>query len=122
MGSAPDIVVGVIDSGTDYTHPDLADNIWVNTGEIPDNGIDDDQDGYIDDVIGWNFFKNTNDPMDNEYHGTHVSGIIAARGNNEIGISGIAWNTKIAPLNAGAGNNDARAQINGRMLAYGLRS
>ena len=114
----PDIVVGVIDSGTDYTHPDLADNIWVNTGEIPDNGIDDDQDGYIDDVIGWNFFKNTNDPMDNEYHGTHVSGIIAARGNNEIGISGIAWNTKIAPLNAGAGNNEISSASVIKALAY----
>lgn len=114
----PEIVVGVIDSGIDYTHPDLADNIWVNTGEIPGNGIDDDQDGYIDDTIGWHFYKNTNDPMDNEYHGTHVSGIIAAKGNNEIGISGVAWNTKIAPLNAGAGNSEVDTISVIKALAY----
>ena len=97
-----DIVVGVIDTGIDYTHPDLVDNMWVNEGEIPDNGIDDDHDGYIDDIYGWDFYENNNDPMDIGYHGTHVSGIIAAKGNNGIGVSGVAWNTKIAALNAGS--------------------
>lgn len=111
----PNVTIAVIDSGVDYTHPDLAANIWVNSGEDlngngivdpPDfNGIDDDQNGYIDDIRGWNFCDNDNDPMD-EYngsirstgHGTHCAGIIGAVGNNGIGISGVCWNCKIMPV------------------------
>ena len=100
---SPDVVVGVIDGGVDYTHPDLAENMWVNEKEIPGNGIDDDHNGYIDDINGWNFTENTNDPMDTAKHGTHVAGIIAASGNNGIGVTGVAWNTKIAALNAALG-------------------
>ena len=103
---SPTIVVGVIDTGIDYTHPDLAANIWINPGEIPNNGIDDDGNGYVDDVMGWDFFNNDNDPMDDNGHGTHTAGTIGAVGNNGIGVAGVAWNVKLMPLKfLGAGGS-----------------
>ncbi|MGI6524111.1 MAG: S8 family peptidase [Bdellovibrionota bacterium] len=90
-----DMIVAVIDTGIDYTHPDLAANIWVNNGEIPGNGIDDDGNGYIDDVYGMSTIGAKGDPMDANGHGTHVAGVIGASGNNGIGISGINWNIKL---------------------------
>jgi len=92
------IVVGVIDTGIDYDHPDLEDNIWTNWGEIPNNGIDDDNNGYIDDIHGWDFCNNDNDPMDDNGHGTHVAGIIGGSSNNGVGVSGIAWDVRIMAL------------------------
>ena len=92
------IVVGVIDTGIDYLHPDLTANIWTNWDEISGNGIDDDNNGYIDDIHGWDFYNNDNNPMDDNGHGTHVSGIIGAVGNNGIGIAGVAWNVKLMAL------------------------
>ncbi len=85
------IVVAVIDSGIDYTHPDLAANVWVNLAD-PVNGVDDDRNGYVDDIRGWNFANNNNIKADDasSYHGTHVSGTIGAVGNNGLGISGQA--------------------------------
>ncbi|RMD94062.1 MAG: hypothetical protein D6814_14900, partial [Calditrichaeota bacterium] len=104
-----DIVIGIIDTGVDWQHEDLAANIWTNPGEIPNNGIDDDQNGYIDDVRGWDFFNHDNDPMDDNGHGTHVAGIIAAQGNNGIGVSGVCWSARIMPLkfldNSGSGTS-----------------
>jgi len=90
-----EVVVAVIDSGVDYTHEDLKDNLWRNSYEIPFNGVDDDGNGYIDDIFGINAIEDNGDPMDEDGHGTHVAGIIGAIGNNGKGIVGVNWKVKI---------------------------
>jgi len=95
---APSIIIAVIDTGIDYNHEDLSSNIWTNPGEIPDNGIDDDGNGFIDDVCGWDFVNGDNDPMDDNSHGTHCSGTIAAAGNNGTGVVGVNWSARIMPV------------------------
>lgn len=90
------VVLGIIDTGVDYTHSDLAKSMWVNSQEVPANGIDDDRNGYIDDVYGINAITRTGNPMDDNIHGSHVAGIIAAQQNNGRGISGVAPNVAIA--------------------------
>ncbi len=92
------VVLGVIDTGVDYTHADLTNNIWINPGEIPGNGIDDDLNGYVDDVQGWDFAGRDNNPADEAGHGTSVAGIIAAEGNNGLGVSGVNWDAQVMPL------------------------
>ena len=104
------VIVAIIDTGVDYLHPDLADHMWTNPNEIPDNGIDDDGNGYIDDIYGWDFYNDdasvchylatedggyTAHPDDNDNHGTHIAGIIAATANNGIGIAGVASNVNV---------------------------
>ena len=90
------IVIGVIDTGVDYNHEDLAANMWVNPGEIADNGIDDDANGYVDDIYGIDTVNADSDPMDDQSHGTHVAGTIGAVGNNGIGVVGVNHDVSIA--------------------------
>jgi subtilisin family serine protease len=99
--------IAVLDTGIDKTHPEFADNIWTNPREIAGDGIDNDANGYIDDTNGWDFTYTSpgtlrgngdNNPADGHGHGTHVSGIIAAQGNNAIGVTGICWDAAIVPL------------------------
>src|SRR5256714_4555540 len=114
-----DVVVGVIDGGVDINHEDLRDNIWKNLGEVPGNGIDDDGDGLVDDVRGWDFVHNDNTVFDDEHgddHGTHVAGIIGARGNNGIGVAGVCWNVSILPIKALGPDGGAISDI---VSAYG---
>jgi len=105
-----DVIVAVIDSGTDLDHEDLVDAIWTNTAEIPGNSIDDDGNGYVDDTIGWDFAQDDNDPDNvnaDNLHGTHVAGIIGAVSNNSIGVAGGTWGCPLMILkvfpNAGGG-------------------
>jgi subtilisin family serine protease len=103
----PDIVIAVTDTGIDYEHPDLADNMWVNSAELngaPD--VDDDGNGYVDDIYGYDFAgasaieldDGDSDPIDGWYHGTHVAGTIGAVGNNNVGVTGVCWNVKLMAL------------------------
>ena len=97
------IVVGVIDSGIDIEHRDLKDNVFTNTAETPNNNIDDDNNGFVDDVNGWDFIHNDKtvfDSASDDFHGTHVAGILGARGNNAVGIAGVNWNVQLLPMKA----------------------
>ncbi|MFH1111938.1 MAG: S8 family serine peptidase [Patescibacteria group bacterium] len=107
---SPDVIVAVSDTGIDYNHPDLAVNVWINIGEVPNNSIDDDGNGYIDDVRGWNFVSRNNNPVDDYGHGTHVAGTIAANTNNGIGVAGVCPDCKIMAVkgldSGGSGYDD----------------
>jgi len=92
------IVVAVIDSGIDYTHPDLKANMWINRDEVPGDGVDNDDNGVVDDIHGYNAVNNNGDPLDDADHGTHCAGIIGAVGDNGIGIAGINWKVKLMAL------------------------
>lgn len=120
LTGSPKVIVGVIDSGVDYTHKDLKDNIWTNTIEIPNNGIDDDNNGYVDDYIGWDFVNGDNSPEDDNGHGTHVSGIIAAE-NNGTGIVGVSPDVKIMALKAGDKEGKIYTDAAIEAIEYGVK-
>lgn len=117
-GEEGDALIAIVDGGTDIRHPDLADNIWSNDGETPDNQIDDDGNGYIDDMYGWNFANDSGDPTglastpSNADHGTHTAGIAGGVSNNLRGVAGVSWNAKIMGINVGDENSD-------RSIRYG---
>ena len=104
-GSDGDVVIAVVDGGTDWKHPDLMDNVWSNPGETPGNGVDDDNNGFVDDVHGWDFQSDSGDPTgasntpSSASHGTAVAGVAAAVTNNSIGIAGTSWNAKFMAIN-----------------------
>ena len=102
-------IIAILDTGVDWLHPDLQNKIWNNIDEIPDNGQDDDGNGKVDDVRGWDWINHDNNPIDDNSHGTHVAGIAAAETNNGIGMAGVNWNAQIMPLKVfqSSGRGDA---------------
>lgn len=131
---SPTVVVGVIDTGIDWQHPDLAANIWRNTREVDGDGVDNDGNGYIDDVRGWDFVSASstevateedgappdNNPTDVLGHGTHVAGIIGAVGNNNVGVTGVAWRASLMPLRAGYKTADGQGNLRESDVAAAL--
>ena len=102
------VVVATVDTGTRFDHEDIAGNLWRNPGEVAGNGVDDDGNGYVDDIYGWNAITNTGNPLDDHGHGTHVAGTIGASGHNSKGITGVNWNVQIMTtkfLSSGGGGN-----------------
>ncbi len=127
-----DVIIAIIDSGVDYNHIDLADNIWINTDEIID-GTDTDGNGYVDDIRGYDFVDNAyqvhpdedgedrdNDPIDFHGHGTHCAGITAAVGNNSEGIAGVSWNSKIMCIRCGYKSSEGGGLLNLESVALGV--
>ncbi len=124
------VVLALIDSGVDYRHPDLKDNMWINAGETGideegkdkrTNGKDDDNDGFVDDYQGWDFYNNDNDPLDDNSHGTHVAGTIGARGNNGVGVVGVNWNVTIVPIKVFSAAGDSTADVLIRGIDYATK-
>jgi subtilisin family serine protease len=128
VGSA-DVVVGVVDTGLDLGHPDLATNVWSNPGESgagrESNGVDDDGDGLVDDVTGWDWAAGDNQPLDENGHGTHVSGTIAGRGDDAMGVAGVAWRARLMALRildaTGSGRVSDAIKAYGYAAAHGAR-
>lgn len=126
-----EVTVAVLDTGVDINHPDLADNIWQNQFEIPGNNVDDDHNGYIDDMNGWDFVTGTPDPMPKltddanpggMNHGTIVAGIIGAVGNNKIGVAGMNWNVRIMPLRVINGSGYGITNHIGDAILYAVQN
>jgi PGF-pre-PGF domain-containing protein len=127
------VIIAIIDTGVDWNHPDLAANIWNNTDEIADNGIDDDGNGYVDDIRGYDFVLSgslcdasedcstrDNDPLDRNGHGSHVAGIAAAVSNNSLGVVGACWNCTIMPVRAGYNGTDGNGHLTSSDVALAI--
>ncbi|MDQ7065197.1 MAG: S8 family serine peptidase [candidate division KSB1 bacterium] len=123
-GEDGNVVVAIVDGGTDWRHPDLEANVWVNEDEVPGNGIDDDNNGFVDDVHGWNFANGSGDPSGlpdqtlNPQHGTHVAGIACAVSDNRIGVAGASWNAKFMPINAASARADTSIGFGYQGIVY----
>lgn len=112
-------VIAILDTGVDWEHADLSDNIWVNEAELNGaEGYDDDGNGFIDDIRGWDFINQDNDPKDDNSHGTHCAGIAAGVGNNEVGITGANWNAKIMPIKVFQSSGRADAATIAKGISY----
>ena len=123
LTTGTNVVVGIIDTGIDWNHPDLAGNIWTNAAEVSGvSGVDDDANGYVDDLRGWDFVNNDNNPFDDNGHGTHVSGTVAGTGNNVLGVVGVCWRARLMGLkflSAGGSGYDSDAI---RAIRYATRN
>ena len=115
------MIIGVIDTGIAYDHPDLAANMWKNPGEIPNDGIDNDGNGLVDDVFGYDFRSDDSEPMDPDGHGTHVAGTIGAVGNNNSGVTGVMHKVKLMALKAGGEDNNLPEMPSLRRSEYAIR-
>ena len=111
------VTVAIVDTGVDMTHRDLVANLWTNPHEVPGNGVDDDGDGHVDDVHGWDMIAGDADPSDDNGHGTSLAGVVAARGDNGIGVAGVAWRARIMPIKV----VDAGASAPSAAIADGIR-
>ena len=109
------IVVAIVDGGMMLTHVDIIPNLWTNWGEIPGNGIDDDNNGYIDDVHGWDAYA-SDGSIPSDGHGTHVAGIVGAKGNNGVSVAGVNWNVKLMPLAGSSGTTSIVLEAYGYAL------
>jgi subtilisin family serine protease len=119
-----DALIAVIDTGINYRHEDLADNMWVNPGEIPDNDVDDDGNGYVDDVHGINAITGSGDPLDDNKHGSHCAGTIAGRGNNGKGVAGVNWRARLIGCKflSATGSGNTADSVECMDYLYGLRT
>lgn len=112
-------IIAILDTGVDYNHPDLEPNIWTNTKELNGiTGFDDDGNGFIDDIRGWDFINNDNTPLDDNMHGTHVAGIAGAVGGNNLGVAGAIWNVKLMPLKVFQSNGVGNASTIALAIQY----
>ena len=127
-GSSGDVIVAIIDGGTDVDHPDLAANVWINQDEIPNNGLDDDGNGFVDDRNGWNFANNTPDPTglsqtpSSADHGTITAGLACAVTDNSTGIAGTSWNSRLMPLNAVDPTQDGVIKFGYEAIVYAVEN
>ena len=116
------IVIAVLDDGMDIRHEDFGDNLWLNHQEVPDNGVDDDNNGFVDDYLGWDVNEQTDEITAGGDHGTIVASVIGAKGNNGIGVTGINWNVKIMTISPfGVGSDDEASAIEGYSYALTMR-
>lgn len=116
------VIVAVIDSGLNYNHPDIKDNLWTNETEAKGKtGVDDDNNGYIDDIHGYDFVNNDNDPIDDHGHGTHVSNIIGASGNQNLGMTGINWQVSIMPLKFATAEGKGNLEASIKAIKYAVK-